>query len=276
MAIMRALQAIAGAAGADSKVAPYRAIVDSGARFCALKPDTAAYVNAVRWTLANLNEQSTVEDINSTVARRVEAYSKYRQVSLARIVNEACGLLRPASRILIHDYSSTVMAVISEAGRRNLELSVYVTAGEPVNQGSKVAKQAAGAGHKVVYLPDAAIGRVMDELDLVLIGVETLFSNGDLANTIGTYPLALAAGRKGVPVYGVTERMKIQPTAAGVSANDLRARVLSSLAPRRNRFADAVISICPRSDAGRSRRGVRYGRRPDVTLSGRGCAGSSL
>ncbi len=127
---------------------------------------------------------------------------------------------------MIHDYSSTVLAVIAEAGRRHLGLHVYVTTGSPVDQGPRVARLAADAGHHVIYLPDSGIGRVIGEVNVVLSGVETLFRNGDLVNTVGTYPIALVAQQSEVPLYGVTERMKIHPSATEVTVSDLGAEVL--------------------------------------------------
>jgi len=149
-AIMQALQALAEHFVARADVAAWRELEDAGARFCALRPDTAAYVNAVRWLLAGLGERSAPADIASTVARRVEAYSAYSRESLARIVDEACRLLSVRRSLLIHDYSSTVLAVIAEAGRRHLGLHVYVTTGSPVDQGPRVARLAADAGHPLV------------------------------------------------------------------------------------------------------------------------------
>jgi translation initiation factor 2B subunit (eIF-2B alpha/beta/delta family) len=223
---MRALQALSEHLATKGDGSAYGALRDGGARFCALKPDTAAYVNAVHWLLAGLDERSAPADIAATVARRVEAYTAHRRLSLDRIRDQACRLLPVRGNVLIHDYSSTVLAVIAEAGRRDLGLRVYVTAGAPVDQGPRVARLAAEAGHRVVYLPDSGVGRVMGEVDIVLSGVETLFRNGDLANTVGTYPIALVARENRVPLYGVTERIKIHPGAAEMAVADLHAEVL--------------------------------------------------
>jgi translation initiation factor 2B subunit (eIF-2B alpha/beta/delta family) len=225
-AIMRALQTLATHLAARPDGSPYKELEDAGAHFCALKPDTAAYVNAVRWLLAGLDNSPGSEAIASTVAQRAAAYAAYSRASLGKIVDEACRLLPANSHILIHDYSSTVLAVVAEAGRRRLKLRVYVTAGEPVAQGPRVARLAADAGHHVVYLPDSGIGRVMPEVNIVLSGVETLFRNGDLANTVGTYPIALVAREQQVPFYGLTERMKIHSGVDAVTLGDLRAEVL--------------------------------------------------
>lgn len=225
-AIMQALQAVAEYVRITGAGNPYGEVFDAGARFCALKPSTAAYANAVRWLLTGLDREADAQEVSSQIEARVKSYAGYRRDSLARIVEEAYALLPAHGRVLIHDYSSTVLAVMDAAGQRGTVLTAFVTAGEPVDQGPKVAQVVSAAGHHVVYLPDAGIGRIMGEVGLVLSGVETLFRNGDLANTVGTYPIALVAREAGVPLYGVTERMKIHPNASTVTAQDLTARVL--------------------------------------------------
>jgi methylthioribose-1-phosphate isomerase len=204
----------------------YRELVEAASLFCSLKPNTAAYANAVQWLLFGLNENVDAKEVVTQVADRVDTYAAYSRRSLHRIIDEACRLLPARGHVLIHDYSSTVLAIIEEAARRDNLLTVYVTAGAPVDQGPKVAHEVARAGHRLVYLPDTGIGRVMAEVEIVLSGVETLFRNGDLANTVGTYPIALVARDARIPMYGVTERIKIHPTADTIRAEMLSARVL--------------------------------------------------
>jgi methylthioribose-1-phosphate isomerase len=52
-------------------------------------------------------------------------------------------------------------------------------------------------------LPDVAAGHLMarGEVDIVLVGADRVAANGDTANKIGTYTLAVLAARHGVPFY---------------------------------------------------------------------------
>lgn len=228
-AIMHALGDVARTAAERPGGDVARDVVRAGDLFCALKPDTAAYVNAVRWVTADLQaEPGAPARVAAAVSRRIDAYRRHQQRSLSRIADEGANLLAPRGRVLLHDYSSTVLAVLAEVGRRGQRLHVVVTAGQPVDQGPRVAALTASYNHHVTFVPDTAIGRIMPDVDVVLTGVETLYSNGDLANTIGTYPIALVAREAKTPVYGVTECVKIHPTATGVRAADLTARLLHS------------------------------------------------
>ncbi len=231
VAIMSALQAIAEYSDSPAPGSAYEQIADAGALFCALKPSTAAYANAIQWILADLDTKADGQVIRSHIQGRVRSYARYRKESLERIIDEARPILPKNGHVLIHDYSSTVLAVMDTAGRDGTPLTVFVTAGEPVGQGAKVAQALSNAGHRIVYLPDAGVGRVMDRVDLVLSGVETLFRNGDLANTVGTYPIALVARAADVPLYAATECMKIHPGAFAATVEDLTACVLHPWPP---------------------------------------------
>ena len=235
--IMQALGVLARAVATRPGGDVYGALVQAGTLFCALKPNTAAYVNAVQWITSDLHTESGAADhLAATVTRRVDAYRRYKQKGLERIAGEGATLLAPGCRVLLHDYSSTVLAVLAEAGRRGQHLQSVVTAGQPVDRGPQVAALVASYGHGVTFIPDTSVGRVMPEIDVVLTGVETLYRNGDLANTVGTYPIALVARECGVPVYGVTECLKIHPAATGLRAADLTACLLHD-------WPDAAVTL---------------------------------
>jgi methylthioribose-1-phosphate isomerase len=59
------------------------------------------------------------------------------------------------------------------------------------------------AGIPVTVLIDSAAASLMKdgEIDLVIVGADRIAANGDTANKIGTYPLAIAAKHHGIPFY---------------------------------------------------------------------------
>jgi translation initiation factor 2B subunit (eIF-2B alpha/beta/delta family) len=220
-AIVGALRALAYA---SADVLP--ALREAAAAFCELKPSTAAYTNLVDWLLRETDDGMTPAELRQTVAQRAAAFEGYQRSCRTAIADAGCALLGAGTTVLVHDYSSTVLGVLDEAGRRRISLKLLVTAGEPVGKGAHVARLASRAGHSVTYASDSAIGRLVPEADLFLSGVETLFLSGDLANTVGTYPISLIAQATGVPVYGVTECLKIHPTQQTARPDELTATLL--------------------------------------------------
>jgi methylthioribose-1-phosphate isomerase len=88
-----------------------------------------------------------------------------------------------------------------EAGRR---LQVFVDETRPVLQGARLtAWELTHAGIPCTVIADAVAGSLMRAagVDLVIVGADRIAANGDFANKIGTYPLAVLARHHGVPFY---------------------------------------------------------------------------
>ena len=98
-----------------------------------------------------------------------------------------------------------------EAGRR---LHVFVDETRPVLQGARLtAWELAHAGVPCTLIADAAAGSLMRQakVDLVIVGADRIALNGDFANKIGTYPLAVLALHHGVPFYCAAPSSTVDP-----------------------------------------------------------------
>ncbi|WP_457653158.1 S-methyl-5-thioribose-1-phosphate isomerase [Rhodocaloribacter sp.] len=88
-----------------------------------------------------------------------------------------------------------------EHGRR---LSAYVDETRPLLQGSRItAWELMRAGVPATLITDSMAGHVMREgrVDAVIVGADRIAANGDVANKIGTYTLAVLAEAHGLPFY---------------------------------------------------------------------------
>jgi len=88
-----------------------------------------------------------------------------------------------------------------DAGRR---VEVFVDETRPVLQGARLtAWELVHAGIPCTVIADGAAGSLMREgrVDLVIVGADRIAANGDFANKIGTYSLAVLAQHHGVPFY---------------------------------------------------------------------------
>lgn len=194
---------------------------------CELKPNTAAYFNVTQWVIEPFRATPmTLDELRQAVVARCRRYDEWSRDNVASIAVKGATLLPDGGRILTHDYSSTVMAVLASAKAQGKTLGLVVTEGRPVDQAVRILKEASKMGHRLMLVPDTAIGRAMPDVDAVLVGVECLFENGDLLNTVGTLPIALAAREYGVPVYAPTEIVKIHPHIPSGKAVRANAEVL--------------------------------------------------
>ena len=103
------------------------------------------------------------------------------------------------------DYG-TALGVIRYAHEHGKKLHVYVDETRPRLQGSRLTSwelKQLGIPHTVII--DGASGHFMRTkgVDLCLVGCDRIAANGDVANKIGTYNLALAAWVHDVPFYSV-------------------------------------------------------------------------
>jgi methylthioribose-1-phosphate isomerase len=98
----------------------------------------------------------------------------------------------------------TALAPIYVASARGLSISVIVDETRPLLQGSRLtAWELTRAGIPTTVICDSAAAAVMRtrRVDAVIVGADRIAANGDVANKIGTYGLALAARAHGIPMY---------------------------------------------------------------------------
>ncbi len=98
----------------------------------------------------------------------------------------------------------TAIGVIRAAHEAGAAPTVWVDETRPVLQGARLTAwelQRLGIGCTVIA--DVAAGALMarGEVDLVIVGADRIAANGDVANKIGTYTLAVLAAHHGVPFY---------------------------------------------------------------------------
>jgi methylthioribose-1-phosphate isomerase len=94
---------------------------------------------------------------------------------------------------------------------------VLVDETRPLLQGARLtAYELAEAGVPYRVLPDSAAAAAMslDMVDCVVVGADRVTANGDVANKIGTYPLALAAARHRIPFIVVAPESTVDETVA--------------------------------------------------------------
>jgi methylthioribose-1-phosphate isomerase len=98
----------------------------------------------------------------------------------------------------------TALAPIYLAHEQGRKVHVYVDETRPLLQGARLtAWELMHAGVPCTVITEAAAGTLMRQakVDVVLVGADRICANGDFANKIGTYGLAVLARHHGVPFY---------------------------------------------------------------------------
>jgi methylthioribose-1-phosphate isomerase len=142
----------------------------------------------------------------------------------------AAGLFAAGTRALTHcnagglatgGYGSAVGALVA-AWERGLLERVLVDETRPLLQGARLTAwelEAAGIPHAVIADSAAASMMARGEVDLVVTGADRIAANGDTANKIGTYSLAVLARHHEIPLYVVAPTTTVDlatPSGAGI------------------------------------------------------------
>lgn len=111
----------------------------------------------------------------------------------------------------------TALGVIIAAQRAGKKPRVFVDETRPLLQGARLNYlELSEAGVDAVLIADAAAAIAMNEqhIDLAIVGADRIARNGDVANKIGTYALAILAAHHGIPFYVAAPRTTFDLTIA--------------------------------------------------------------
>ncbi|HSV64477.1 MAG TPA: S-methyl-5-thioribose-1-phosphate isomerase [Mycobacteriales bacterium] len=140
----------------------------------------------------------------------------------------------------------TALGIVRTLHQRGLVRRVYADETRPLLQGTRLtAYELAEMGVEHRVLADSAAASVLARggADAVLVGADRIAANGDVANKIGTYPLALAAARAGVPFVVAAPESTVDaatPTGADIPIEHRDAAEVTVDAPAENPAFDVT------------------------------------
>jgi len=147
-----------------------------------------------------LNEAQRIADEDVAINKRMGAYG-------AALVQDGFNILTHcnAGALATVDYG-TALAVVRAAHEQGKEIHVWVDETRPRLQGARLtAWELMEAGIPMTLIADNVAGHLMrsGQVDIVFVGSDRTAANGDVANKIGTYKLAVLARENGIPFYAV-------------------------------------------------------------------------
>jgi methylthioribose-1-phosphate isomerase len=218
---------------------------DVAAAAAALAASRPTAVN-LAWALAEMRDDPTPAH-----ARRLHEEEVARCRAMAA---HAAELFGPGTRALTHcnagglatgGYGSAVGA-LRAAWERGLLAHVWVDETRPLLQGSRLTAwelESAGIPHAVIADSAAASLMAAGEVDCVVTGADRIAANGDTANKIGTYSLAVLAAHHQLPFYVVAPTSTIDletATGAEIPIEERAASELTTRFPARNPAFDVT------------------------------------
>jgi methylthioribose-1-phosphate isomerase len=168
------------------------------------------------WALERMNKVAeggkTVAQTKENLlaeARRIEAENDEASRRLSEFGAE---LVRDGFTVLTHCNAGslataaygTALGVIKMAKEQGKRVEVYATETRPLLQGARLTTwELLRENIPVTLITDSMAGHFMKKgnIDCVVVGADRIAANGDVANKIGTYSLAVLAMENGIPFY---------------------------------------------------------------------------
>jgi methylthioribose-1-phosphate isomerase len=147
---------------------------------------------------ALLKEAKTIRDEDAAMCRHIGDHGQH-------LVKEGCGVLTHcnAGSLATAEYG-TALAPLYRAHELGRRFQVYADETRPLLQGARLTMwelQQAGIDCTLICDNMAAVVMKQGKVNLVLVGADRIAANGDTANKIGTYGVAVLAKHHGVPFY---------------------------------------------------------------------------
>ncbi len=160
------------------------------------------------------NRDKKVKEIKRRLLKEAISIISEDKSSCRRMAAFGAGFVKKNSNILTHcnagglataDYG-TALGVLFEARRQGKHFKVYVDETRPLLQGARLTTwELMREGIDTTLICDNMAASLMakGKIDMIFVGADRIAANGDTANKIGTYNLAVLADYHGIPFYVV-------------------------------------------------------------------------
>jgi methylthioribose-1-phosphate isomerase len=189
--------------------------------------EAAAALTATRPTAVNL--RWAIDQVRAAgpagALEAARAIEERERDATRRIAEHGAALFGAGERVLTHCNTGalattghgTALGVIEAAWRQGAVAEVWVGETRPLNQGARLtAWELDRVGIPFRVVTDSSAGLLMSRglVDRIVVGADRIAANGDVANKIGTYPLAVLARRHDIPFVVAAPTSTIDPDTA--------------------------------------------------------------
>ncbi|MFX1376879.1 MAG: hypothetical protein ACFFA0_13825 [Promethearchaeota archaeon] len=175
----------------------FKRIIDS-------RPTMAPLINCIGYILQDISiiTKSTLENRikqfkNNEIKKKQALENNFRKFLKERE--------KKLKKIMLISYSSTILNILEK--NKDFNLEIFVLESRPLLEGRSTAK-ILSKYFKTTLIIDAAMGKFLEQTDLVLIGVDSILRDGSIINKIGSYPLTALSKLKNIDAYAVGDSNK--------------------------------------------------------------------
>jgi len=171
--------------------------------------DTGDDIDSIRTALVAAARKLHAEEVEATV--KLSTFG-------AELVTDGATILTHCNTgPLATSGYGTALGVIIKAKELGKTVNVFATETRPLLQGARLTTwELQQAGVPVTLITDSMAGYFISrrKVDCVIVGADRIAANGDTANKIGTYTLAVLAEENGIPCYVAAPTSTVDPSLA--------------------------------------------------------------
>lgn len=193
------------------------------------------------WALARMknvvqeNRDREVSEIQSRLVQEALAIQREDIAMCKGIGQQGAGLIKDGHKVLTHCNAGalatagygTALGVVRAASEQGKRVHVFANETRPVLQGARLtAWELIEDGIPVTLITDSMAAVVMRQgkIDLCVVGADRIAANGDVANKIGTYAVAVLAKAHDIPFYVAAPSSTIDVSTPSGSAIPIEER----------------------------------------------------
>ena len=188
---------------------------------------------------AGIARQTTtsVDNYRESVATLAQKAQRDAEATAEDASRNTVPILPEEGHVLTHSNSGTVRRALELAVKSKRKLTVYALESSPGLEGKQLAKDLIDIGVPVKLIADSAMNSIISDVQMVIVGADSVLASGSVINKIGTSEIADAAKENAVPFLAVCESTKF--SAADFLGEEIQiAETLFDLTP-----ADHVSKI---------------------------------
>jgi methylthioribose-1-phosphate isomerase len=198
------------------------------------------------WALERMSKAKGLEaEANAIYDEDLAANRAMGELGAALIPEKARVMTHCNAGALATAGYGTALGVIRSSKGKNI--SVIANETRPYLQGARLtAYEMVQEGIPVTLITDSMAGHLMSrgEVDVVVVGADRIAANGDVANKIGTYALAVLAKRHGIPFYVAAPLSTFDPSIPDGSRIPIEERGAEEVTGYRDaRWAPQGVSV---------------------------------
>ncbi|KAI0688566.1 eukaryotic translation initiation factor 2B delta subunit [Cytidiella melzeri] len=206
----------------------------------AARPMSVTMGNAIRQLkleISGTDIDLPEQDAKKALCQKIDNYIRDRIMVADQVIEETTGnKIKDGDVILTYARSSVVEKVLLGAHSEGRQFSVIVVDSRPMLEGKRLLSVLAEADIHCSYLLLPALGSVITEASMVLVGAHSIHSNGSVYSRAGTALVAMLAKQQSIPVIVCCETYKF---SEGVQLDSF---TKNELAPLGDTFASFPLT----------------------------------